>query len=219
MAIAWAAPISLVFGLIAAFMSWASLVGMLALIWTTTVVIFLCYDRLPYSERSRKTLMSLSAVGGVQAALLLNGTFSIGAAFGWSMVAVIVVALLTFDFAGSSPTAAAGAFEEKDFQIVLDTDKCAGAYTCWAVCPEAVFEKQPNIHKVATVSSEQCIRCGACIVQCPQDALTFETPDGRFVEPETIPRFKLNLLGKRAVQAQSNQSVQSHTTAHLDDST
>ena len=215
MAAAWSAPISLVFGLVAALMSWAYLTGVLALVWTTAIVIFLCYDRLPFSERSRKAIMGVSAVGGVQAALLLSATFTTGAAFGWGMVAAAVVALLTFDFAGSSPTAAAGAFEEKYFQIVLDTDKCAGAYTCWAVCPEAVFEKQPAIRKVAITSDDRCIRCGACIVQCPQDALAFETSDGRRVEPETIRRFKLNLLGKRAVQAQPTPSTaQSESGMH-----
>jgi hypothetical protein len=35
-------------------------------------------------------------------------------------------------------------------------------------------------------------------VQCPQDALAFETPEGRRVEPEHVRRYKLNLLGRRA---------------------
>ncbi|MBW2236067.1 MAG: copper oxidase, partial [Deltaproteobacteria bacterium] len=38
-----------------------------------------------------------------------------------------------------------------------------------------------------------------CVVQCPQDALFFEDGAGRRIEPETIRRFKLNLLGKRSV--------------------
>jgi hypothetical protein len=36
-------------------------------------------------------------------------------------------------------------------------------------------------------------------VQCPYDALFFQRPDGKVVSPETVRRFKLNLLGKRAV--------------------
>ncbi len=39
------------------------------------------------------------------------------------------------------------------------------------------------------------------LVQCPMDALSFEDENGARVEPETIRRFKLNLLGKRAVDA------------------
>lgn len=209
MAAAWAAPISLVAALIAALINWSSLPGALTLIWATAFGIFFCYDRLPLSERGRQTIMGLGVVGGVQAVLILSGMFAVGTAFGWGIAAVAVVRLLTFDFAGSSPTAAAGVFEEKDFQVVLDTHKCVGAYTCWAVCPEAVFEKQPEIRKVALTSLDRCIRCGACLVQCPQDALAFETPDGRRVGPETIRRFKLNMMGKRAVQAGTKRSENS----------
>jgi NAD-dependent dihydropyrimidine dehydrogenase PreA subunit len=69
--------------------------------------------------------------------------------------------------------------------------------------PRTVFDKQPEIHKVAITHPDRCIRCGACLVQCPQDALAFETPAGRRVGPEVIRRFKLNMLGKRAPGAES----------------
>ena len=45
------------------------------------------------------------------------------------------------------------------------------------------------------------MRCGARVVQCPLDALAFEDGAGRRIEPEVIRRFKLNLMGKRAVDA------------------
>jgi ferredoxin len=41
------------------------------------------------------------------------------------------------------------------------------------------------------------VQCGACIVQCPFDALSFAAPDGTHVAPEVIREFKLNLLGSR----------------------
>ena len=53
--------------------------------------------------------------------------------------------------------------------------------------------------KVDLAHSEHCIRCGACIVQCPEDALYFEDEKGLRVQPDTIRRFKLNLMGRRAV--------------------
>lgn len=43
----------------------------------------------------------------------------------------------------------------------------------------------------------RCEQCAACIVQCPTDALFFETPDGERTPPETVRRYKLNLLGTR----------------------
>jgi ferredoxin len=54
----------------------------------------------------------------------------------------------------------------------------------------------------------QCVQCGACIVQCPFDALHFRGPKGKIVPPEVIRRFKLNLLGGRTVMARSAQAEQ-----------
>lgn len=48
---------------------------------------------------------------------------------------------------------------------------------------------------------ERCIRCGACVVQCPKDALFFEDAKGERIEPEVIRKFELNLLGERKVDA------------------
>jgi NAD-dependent dihydropyrimidine dehydrogenase PreA subunit len=196
MAVAWATPISLVVGGI----GWRHMLGAVALVWTLATTIFLTYDRLPLADRWRQAATALAGLLVVNGVLAVAGKFTPLAAVAWSSTAVAVVWLLTFDFAGSSPTAPAGLSEEKDFRVVLDFERCTGAWNCWAVCPEAVFEKQPDIHKVAIANPERCIRCGACLVQCPQDALAFETPDGRRIGPETIRRFKLNMLGKRAQQ-------------------
>ena len=53
--------------------------------------------------------------------------------------------------------------------------------------------------KVELAHDDRCIRCGACVVQCPKDALYFEDQNGARIEPEAIRKFKLNLLGKRSV--------------------
>ena len=71
--------------------------------------------------------MGLGVIVGVQAALALSDAWTGGAATAWGLAALAVVGLLTFDFAGSSPTAPAGVFEEKDFRVVLDTQRCVGA--------------------------------------------------------------------------------------------
>jgi ferredoxin len=194
MAVAWATPISL----LAVAIGWRHMAAALALVWAASTAVFLAFDRLPVADRWRQALMALGLVIGANSTLALSGGFSGAAAAAWSAAAIAVVWMLTFDFAGSSPTAPAGLFEERLFQVTLDLERCVGAYTCWAVCPEAVFEKQPEIRKVAIAHADRCIRCGACLVQCPQDALSFQTPDGRRVGPDTIRRFKLNMLGKRA---------------------
>ena len=194
MAAAWATPISLIAGPFA----WRHLPGALGLIWSLAAAVFLVYDRLPLTEVWRRLAIGLGAAWGSVGILTISHQLSSAAAGAWTLAGLGITWLLTFDFAGSSPTAPAGLFEEKDFRVVLDQERCVGAYTCWAVCPEAVFEKRPERHQVDVTHSDRCIRCGACLVQCPQDALAFEAPDGRRVGPEIIRRFKLNMLGKRA---------------------
>ena len=174
---------------------------MVTLVWLLALAVFFLYDRLPLPDRGRQAVLAAAATVGVSCALALSSVLTPAAIAGWGVTALAVVGLLTFDYAGSSPTAPAGLFEEKDFRVVLDLERCTGAYNCWAVCPEAVFDKQPAIHKISIVRPESCIRCGACLVQCPQDALSFEAPGGRRVGPEVIRRFKLNMLGKRATAA------------------
>jgi hypothetical protein len=58
-----------------------------------------------------------------------GGLLTAWTAFGWTLAAFGLGWLLTFDFAGSAPTSAAGLFEERDFRVVLDLDRCVGAYT------------------------------------------------------------------------------------------
>ena len=48
---------------------------------------------------------------------------------------------------------------------------------------------------------ERCVQCGACIVQCPFDALCFEDPQGGKIPPETVRKFKLNMMGRRIVRS------------------
>jgi ferredoxin len=52
--------------------------------------------------------------------------------------------------------------------------------------------------RVATLPRiEACVQCGACIVQCPFDALLFRSESGGSVPAETVRRFKLDLIGRR----------------------
>ena len=199
MGAAWASPISV----LGAVVAWNHLPGVLTLIWALALTVFAVFDRLPFGERVRQAVIAVVAILVVNGCLIATGGSTAAAMAAWSLGAAAVVGLLTFDFAGSSPTAPAGLFEEKNLRVVLDLDRCAGAYNCWAVCPEAVFEKRPELHQVAIIASDRCIRCGACLVQCPQDALAFEGSDGTRIGPEVIRRFKLNMLGKRTAATDS----------------
>ncbi len=194
MAAAWATPIAL----LATALWWSHAAALWGLIWGVAVAVFLGYDRLPLHERLRRPAVAVAAIAAVTGILAATGALTAGRMALWSAITVVVVGMLTFDHAGSSPMAASGFAEERQFRVVLDLERCTGAYNCWAVCPEACFDKLPSLQKVAITHSDRCIRCGACIVQCPQDALAFETPDGWRVEPDQIRRFKLDMLGRRA---------------------
>ena len=110
-------------------------------------------------------------------------------------------ATVTMDYAGSTPTEGSGHFDGQDWKITLDVERCDGVFRCWEVCPEACFEKLEDERKVALAHDDRCIRCGACVVQCPQDALFFEDASGARIEPDVIRKYKLNLLGRRSVDA------------------
>jgi ferredoxin len=114
---------------------------------------------------------------------------------------LLLTAVLTFDYSGSTPIEGGSHFAERTWHIRLDPERCAGVYRCWEVCPEACFEKRPERREVELAHDERCIRCGACVVQCPKDALWFEDEEGDRIEPAVVRRFKLNLLGQRRVDA------------------
>jgi NAD-dependent dihydropyrimidine dehydrogenase PreA subunit len=202
MACAWAAPISLVVGPVAALLRPAWTLPLLALVWGLAALAFLVFDRWP---RPRLVLAGLGA-GAALATVLATGGGG-GALLAALLASLGVLALVTFDLEGSSPTAVPRTFDTHDWRIALDLERCQGVYTCWAVCPEACFEKREDVRKVELAHDDRCIRCGACVVQCPMDALSFTDGAGRRVEPEVIRRFKLNLLGRRAVEPRSGQEA------------
>jgi NAD-dependent dihydropyrimidine dehydrogenase PreA subunit len=195
MAAAWAAPASLVIAAATLPLRPGWALPLVGLCWALAVSAFLVLDHLP---RAPRTLLAgagvLAAVASVAAAG--GGTGALIAAL---IAPPLFVALLTFDYAGSTPLAGSSHLEGRDWRITLDPERCNGVYRCWEVCPEACFEKLEERRKVALAHDERCVRCGACVVQCPTDALFFEDADGRRIEPDTIRRFKLNLLGKRVV--------------------
>jgi NAD-dependent dihydropyrimidine dehydrogenase PreA subunit len=54
--------------------------------------------------------------------------------------------------------------------LELDSVKCTGCKMCVIVCPHAVFVVEKR--KAMIVDKDACIECGACAVNCPEDALS-----------------------------------------------
>ena len=161
------------------------------------IFVFTGFDRLGVHRKLILAVGSTATAVGIT--LLAGGDLAA------STVAVaaplLMSAVLTFDYEGSTPLEGGSQFEERKWTITLDTDRCEGVYRCWEVCPAACFEKLEEIRKVELAHDDRCIRCGACVVQCPKDALFFEDAAGERIEPDVIRTFKLNLLGQRTVAA------------------
>jgi NAD-dependent dihydropyrimidine dehydrogenase PreA subunit len=201
MACAWAGPASILLALAAAFFRPAWAIPLVVQSWAIAIMVFMVYDRLPGGEMitRRRWLLAWPLAAGLSAlvaALFSAGTVAVAAAV---VSATALLALLTFDFDGSTPVEGGSHFDSKDWAITLDTDLCKGVYSCWEVCPEACFEKLEDTRKVEIAHHQRCVKCGACVVQCPQDALFFTDQEGRRIDPAVIRRFKLNLLGSRGV--------------------
>ncbi len=118
--------------------------------------------------------------------------------FGSSVVAMSV---LSIDLPGTTPIYPGSVNTRRGAPLIsLDFDRCTGAADCVQVCPAGVLELRHDPTKAVLAEPDRCIACGACIVQCPEDALYFTMPDGRVIDPATVRRTRLNLLGERALE-------------------
>ena len=53
--------------------------------------------------------------------------------------------------------------------LTLDVQKCTGCGMCVSVCPHAVFVVENR--KARIVDRDACMECGACGLNCPEDAI------------------------------------------------
>ena len=197
MAAMWGVPASILVGGPCLWLAPGWAMALTLLIASMSITVFTLYDRL---GRARRWILL-----GAFALLAMGATATAGgggpALLAAAAAPVLLTAVLTFDYAGSTPLEGGSHFEERKWSIVLNEDACEGVFRCWEVCPEACFEKLEEKRKVTLAHDDRCIRCGACVVQCPRDALFFENADGERIEPAVIRKFKLNLLGERTVDA------------------
>lgn len=215
MAIAWAFPISVLALLLSLAFRREAALGILALVWGLALLIFSIFPLIDgglrgvrarggarvfdLAQRGLPIALWLFASIGLAALLAASGAFSWGLLLRWDLVCLAVILILTLDLMGSTPVYKSGLHEDRLFRIRLDEARCKAAGFCEQVCPKDVFEVDRAARMALLPRADECVQCGACIVQCPFDALCFETPSGAVVTPSTVRRFKLNLLGHRTV--------------------
>jgi NAD-dependent dihydropyrimidine dehydrogenase PreA subunit len=214
MAAAWAFPMSVVSVPIMLPLWPHLLLPLILLIWGLSLLIFMLFPLYSrwLSSKGRRIgfiLFDFRAGGyplilwglflaGLAAYFLLSGQSDWGLFLGLGISSFFILLLLSMDLMGSTPIYKSSLHEDRLFSIALNLHKCRGAGFCQDVCPRDCFQVVKSRHTAKIPRAQLCVQCGACIVQCPFDALSFRSPDGKVIHPETIRKYKLNLMGKRA---------------------
>ncbi len=217
MAAAWALSMSILAAVIFFFIKRSLIVPIVTSFWGFSLLVFTTfplYERLIQKEKWRLGPFEYSfELGGLQIVLISLFTLGLTAAhffFGGiavktvislEIIALVVILILTTDMTGNTPVYKSAHHDELDFNVVLNKNKCKGTGICIDVCPRDCFTLDKKRRKAEMTGADRCERCAACIVQCPFDALSFVSDDGRTVSPETTRKYKLNLMGKRSVAA------------------
>lgn len=213
---AWAFPISFIAALIAWPFWPATVLPLLLLIWGLALLIFLTF---PLYERWLRTegqhlgfivfdfgrgglqlILWVTILVGLVGYATLTDTLSWGYVLRWGFLSLVVVLVLSMDLMGSTPVYKSGLHEDRLLSVRLDVDACKGAGFCEQVCPRNCFSVDHKHHIATMPRADLCVQCGACIVQCPFDALAFESPSGEIIPPDTVRTYKLNLMGQRLRQ-------------------
>lgn len=217
MALAWAFPLSLLALLVFPFWR-AGVLPLVGLVWGLSLLIFLSfplYEKwlhttgqdvgfvfFQFGEHGIPLLLWLLFLVGLVGYAALTDHMSWAFLLHWGLISLILLLVLGMDLAGSTPLYKSGLHKERLLHISLDEERCSGDGVCQEVCPRSVFEVDESRGLTTLPRAEACVHCGACIVQCPCDALSFQSPTGEAVTPEIIRKYKLNLMGSRQVKSE-----------------
>jgi NAD-dependent dihydropyrimidine dehydrogenase PreA subunit len=193
----------------------AALIVGLALSWPLALVAvggllaltFGTFAAVPWLDLAGRRSFAVCAASGLVAFALtapvlpLLGLATPAAWWCLALTCALGAAILAIDLPGSTPwyPSTVNAFGAS-FDVDLDADRCEGLAECVQVCPREVLRMDGKRHLVVIAQPAACIRCGACIVQCPTDALRFRYPDGRVIPAAVVKRTRMNLVGRRTVR-------------------
>jgi len=218
MALMWAFPFSIIASLLVFPFSLQWLLPLNILIWGWSLLVFITFPLYSgWFERTKRTacvskytvlfdfslpplILWLIFVFFLALWSVSLGHFNLLSFLGVSLISLVILLLLNIDLMGSTPVYKSGLHEERYLQIFLDTERCRGAGYCESVCPKNCFEVDAVHHAATMPRAEACVQCGACVVQCPFDALYFRNSKGEMLPPATVREYKLNLMGKRMVK-------------------
>jgi ferredoxin len=204
---AWAFPISLAAGVVTALWWRQALVPAVLVVWGLCLAVLMAFPLYGgwLGSGGKGSGLVLGALVGVWAVAMVCALgyryFWAGGEWDdllrWGVLTLVVILLLGVDLLGNTPVYKSGLQEDRRLHVALDEVRCQGVGACEDVCPRDCFEVDYRRGKASMPGSGRCVQCGACIVQCPFDALRFITPEGATISPETIREYKLNLMGRR----------------------
>ncbi len=61
-------------------------------------------------------------------------------------------------------------------RIYFYPERCKGVWQCYEVCPVGCWTPDYESRVVVFHDPDRCIACGACVLQCPEDAIELRTP-------------------------------------------
>lgn len=63
------------------------------------------------------------------------------------------------------------AIKLRSLEIHFYPKKCKGVWQCYNVCPVGCWTPDHKKRVVVFHDPEKCIACGACVLQCPENAI------------------------------------------------
>jgi NAD-dependent dihydropyrimidine dehydrogenase PreA subunit len=213
MAVAWAFWMSVVFSLVLLTFKGEAVVPAIVMVWLLAFIIFPAFPLyLPLLRPKRQDkLLEMRRIGrriflasflvlvftGVFLYSLWTSHLSLDFLLFWGIASALAALILTGDLGGSTPLLISEFREELNFRVEVDDKKCRGDGVCGVVCPMDCFTLDEKQRIAVLEKPELCICCGACIVQCQFDALSYADEKGRHVSPEFVRKHKIGLSGKR----------------------
>ena len=93
----------------------------------------------------------------------------------WGSWILFLSAYLGYDLPSWSPLWRADLKEllsgTRHTEIAVEEDLCIGCHLCDVVCPVEVFARRPDTKKYFVAHLDACQACGACVENCPTDAI------------------------------------------------